>query len=75
MILLKFNIIVKPKKSWLLLLHFASISSLLILQNGRRSVNPAPRIGIRGSRSANRSQVFNLFLLPYNTKLGVSSKP
>ena len=28
-----------------------------------------------GSRSANCSQVFNLFLLPYNTKLGVLSKP
>ena len=49
--------------------------SLLILWNGRRAVNRAPLIAIRGSRSANRTQVFNLFLLPYNTKLGMLSKP
>ena len=43
--------------------------------NGRRAVNRAPHIRIRGSRSENSSQVFNLFLLPYNTKLGELSKP
>ena len=40
-----------------------------------RAVNRTPHIRIRGLRSANRSQVFNLFLLSYNTKLGVLSKP
>ena len=65
-------------KTWILLNEAKTKEAALSSYNlqpsrsvDRRTVNHAPRIGNLGSRSTNCSQVFSLFLLPHNTKLGV----